>query len=481
MNRYKKIISIIQIPIKLMLVVLMIFVSYEYLNEVFANKKAGDSKPFLAMPENSIDAIVLGSSDSQYSFVPSFFYEDTGLYSYVRGSACQPLEVSYEMLKDTLKTQKPRLAILEVFTAMPLKKTCEDDMCYVFAEYQMTGREKYNTIDYLPEEKAKEYKNDFINNHNDWRTLTNYKQFITVDMFNNQNKIDNYFGYVYQYGNIDFPNNYWSPNEYKEDVPFELDKMDLDSLNNIYNLCKENNIELLLYKTPIDGITQEDQSALHEVWKWADEHNVKYIDFVSKSKEMKFFMQIHTDAFHCFVNGASMITGYISDFVNQNYVFDHVENDMLDKEYEANVWELTKKVLCTEFDPLVYLKRLVNTKGTICLRFNTYEDKQIGQGLYNSICNLGCSRFDYNNNYYAIIKDGRLIYESDKPFKYDLDNNKIEINDEKIIINDTIYNNEGSISLVYADSEDLNQAVIKNFDYIPFPWDHNEKVYMAMQ
>lgn len=478
MKKVINIINTILIPIKLILAVLLIFVSFEYLNKVFINKDVSYGNDFRALPENSIDVLVLGSSDAQYSFVPSFFYEDTGLYSYVRGTPCQPLEVSYEMLKESLKTQNPKLVVLEVFTALPLRSICEDDVCYVTAQYEMTGREKYNTINYLPEEKAKEYRNDFINYHNDWRTREDYESILPANVLCKENKLGTFFGYVYQRSDDEFPSNYWFPLEYEEDDDdVILDKLDLESLNNIYNLCKEKDIELLLYKTPIDGITKEDQSYLHKVWKWANENEIKYIDFISLAKELNFYMQIHSDAFHCNINGASILTKYMADFINQNYEIKHVQNKELDKLYIKEIWWLSKDAIDTESDPLVYLKRMENIDTTICLRYNPYANKKITNGLYKAICKIGCSYFDISNNYYAIIKNGILVCESSEPIEYDDNEIKILIDKDLISIGNLSYAVEGPISIVYSNNNNIENGIIKNIDYIPFPWDYDAKVY----
>lgn len=476
-NKIKKYLSIIQIPIKLIIIILMIFVSYEYLNKVFINKDVNYGDDFRELPENSLDVLVLGSSDAQYSFVPSFFFEDTGLYSYVRGTACQPLEVSYELLKESLKTQKPKIVFLEVFTAMPLRSICEDDVCYVLAQYEMTGQEKYNTINYLPEEKAKEYRNDFINYHNDWRTRTDYESILPSNVNRKDGMPNTYFGYVYQTLQ-EFPKNYWLPTVYDKDIDVALDQLDQDSLNNIYYLCKEKNIELVLYKTPIDSMTQEDQSMLHKVWEWADKNEIKYIDFVSLAEGINFYMQIHSDSFHCNINGASILTSYIADFVNDNFDVKHIQNFALDRLYKTEVWSLTKNAVTTEFDPLVYLRRLKNTEGLICIRYNPQKDKYISIGLYNLVCGMGCTYFDINYNYYAIIKDGELIYESGEPISFDYDGKKIIINDELISIGDSTYDTYGLISIVYSNDNNIEEGLIKNIDYNPFPWDYNEKVYI---
>ena len=477
MNMIKKFFSIIQIPIKLLLIAIMIFMSYEYLSKVFKNQDVSYGGDFRSLPKNSLDVLVLGSSDAQYSFVPSFFFEDTGLYSYVRGTPCQPLEVSYEMLKESLKTQHPKVVFLEVFTALPLRSICEDDVCYVVAQYQMTGQEKYNTINYLPEDKAKEYRSDFINYHNDWRIRDDYESLLPSNVYNKQKNPDTYFGYVYQNFDGNVPNNYWFPSIYDDDIEISIDQLDLISLNNIYSLCQERNIELILYKTPIDGITQEDQSMLHKVWEWAKEKNINYIDFISLSKELKFYMQIHSDSFHSNINGASIITGYLADYINENYDFNHFSNKYLDRLYETEVCELTKSVLNSEYDPLVYLKRLVNTKGIICIRYNPKTGAQIGQGLYNAICELGCTYFDIKYPYYAVIKDGELLYENFESSDFEYEDIKIQLHNDLLSIDDNIFEINGPISIAYTNENNPENCVIKNIDYIPFPWDCDQEVY----
>ena len=478
-NKTKKIISIILIPIKLSLIALMIFFTYEYLNKVFINKEVDYGEEFKSLPENSIDVLVLGSSDAQYSFVPNFFYEDTGLYSYIRGTPCQPLEVSYEMLKESLKTQSPKLLILEVFTAMPLRSICEDDVCYVVSQYQMTGREKYNTINYLPEEKAKEYRNDFINYHNDWKTRNDYDALLPSKVFEKNNKQNGFFGYVYQDVPEVFPENFWLPSSYNEDIDVELDEMDVISLNNIYELCNNNGIQLLLYKTPIDGITQEDQSYLHKVWEWADEKEIKYIDFIQCARDLKFYMQIHSDSFHCNINGASILTGYISNFVNENYSFNHKDNIELDEKYDESVYSLTENAIVKEYDPLVYLKRLSNVNGLICIRYNPYDDVKIGSGFYNALVELGCSNFDNNNDYYAIINDGKIISESQTALECEVEGHNIMLNSSSVSIDQVVYNFEGPVSVFCMNLPNTSEYILKNIDYLPYPWDYGKDMYVV--
>ena len=104
----KKFLSFIQIFIKGAILLLCTLVIYNFLNSMFLNKEVYRGDSFHSLPEDTLDIVVLGSSNAQYSYVPEYTYLDDNLYSYVLGSACQPIKVSYEMLKEALKTQKPK-------------------------------------------------------------------------------------------------------------------------------------------------------------------------------------------------------------------------------------------------------------------------------------------------------------------------------------------------------------------------------------
>ena len=166
----KRIVNFIRYIVLSALAVFLFCGSYYVLSDSFPNDgDNGDGVGFHNLPKNSLDVLVIGSSHAQYSFNPAFFYQDTGLYSYVLGSACQPLNISYRMLKEALKTQKPKAVIQEVFTAMPLKETCEGISCLIIPSFMMTGQERYDTIKSLPQDKQDLYLNPFIATHNEWK------------------------------------------------------------------------------------------------------------------------------------------------------------------------------------------------------------------------------------------------------------------------------------------------------------------------
>lgn len=472
----KKVFNIVSIPFKIVLVLLMAYGIYEYFDNVFAVKNVDRAETFHNFPAESLDAVVLGSSHAQYSFIPSVFYDETGLYSIVMGSACQPLEVSYQMLREILKTQKPSFVILETYTAMPLREICEADVCYVKAQYMMTGEEKYNTINYLPHEKAISYYNEFINNHNNWRYISSLDDFkIDVKKGIDLSHVDSSMGYIEQFPELPVEN-YWYSNYYDEYDDVKLDDLDLESLNNIFELCKDNDIQLILYKTPIDGIDQNNYNYLNQVWKWCSENGIPYIDMIALQDEIDFRMVSHSDSYHCNIVGANTITTKISDYIkenylNKNYVTNHSDNGDIDKIYEH---DLDGKALHVfEFDRNVYraLSRIKNANLTLIVKYK--PGLQMESRLKDTLIDLGVSeKFDLEKEYFAIIKNGELLVDSfdETPIQINVDGKDLYIDSDDIYIGEESMGAKGNLSIGLA-YNNLDGFYVKNIDINGYPWE----------
>lgn len=441
----KRVLSFLQFVIKSVLIIFITIVCYNGLNMMFLNKDVDRGISFHSLPENTLDIVVLGSSNAQYSFVPEYTYLDTGLYSYVLGSACQPVKVSYQMLKEALKTQKPKLVILEVYTTMPLSIQCEADSCYVIAGYQMRGEERNDTFNYLPNNKSEEYKNEFINNHNNWRTIESLEE-LRPSYENNFNpyKVDTSFGYVFNTKKEGFINK-WFPNVYDQNIDVELDGEDLEALNNILALCKENDMELLLYKSPIDSVSQEDQSYLHKVWEWADTNDVKYIDFMKLAPELGYYMCEYSDSIHAYTNGAGVITNYIDNFISENYTFNHVNDDLYEEVMSNVSYDYTQIYFNEEYD---ILKSAIRFKNYDKLKVMFIKDIASNPDYFVKMFENAGLEYQDSNSLFAIMYGDEILQCSGKPFTYDYEGNIFEFKNDGIYLNDMLISNRDDYNMI---------------------------------
>ena len=465
----KGILKAFRVLLSAILICIITFGIYYYLDKAFNNLEKNSTTNFKNFPDNTIDVIVLGTSQAQYSFDPAIFYSNTGLYSYVAGSSCQPMKLTYEMLKEVLKTQHPKLLILEVFAATPQLEGCMDEnACYIIPLRSFTGQEKQNVIGFLSEDKANEYRYPLINNHNDWKNKEDIDFLKPENVF--KKELERETGYIYLDGIEELPFNWWHAMIHEKDIKAEIDPIDLEALNNIYDLCKENDIKILLYKTQIDGIDEINQSVRHKVWEWAEERNIPYADFVDNSYGSGFYINIHTTSFHPYISGAAIVTTDLLDVIKTlNIEFDHHSNEVLDKMYHDISTDNLAKMLKYENDPKKYLETFSNGYfGTFYIRNNTHGD-DISDKIYEYLRKIGANDINKENNYYAIINNGELVSYSNIAINEEYNGHKIVINSEGIFIDDIKYDDSNVyLSFVYEtdkhhDNDDIIQ-ITKNID-----------------
>ena len=66
-------------------------------------------------PKNKIDVLFLGSSHVHCNVNTQLLWDEYGMAAYLMTGAEQPIWNSYYNLKEALKTQKPKLVVLDMF------------------------------------------------------------------------------------------------------------------------------------------------------------------------------------------------------------------------------------------------------------------------------------------------------------------------------------------------------------------------------
>ena len=466
----KKLWNLLKIILGVMVICSAFYGGFTYFNRNLRTPGVEYNDSFHNMPADSVDIVVLGSSHAQYSFIPSLAYQNTGLYSYVLGSACQPLEVSYEMLQEALKTQSPELVVLEMYTATPLRSWCEADSCYVIAEYQMRGEQKQNVIDYLPAEKAEQYRNEFMVNHNNWKEMTSFG-----DLFKSPDTqtITPTFGYVEQYAQLPTAN-WWYPNVFAPELDEEvkLDELDLLSLNRIYELCQKKGIELMLYMMPMELLDVLNQSYRHAVWDWAKERNVKYVDLVDEAEALDYRLCIHNDGAHSLLNGSAFVTDYLCEFIGANYEFvSHKSDELLDGLYRTYIDDYTLSTLKSEYNPVKYLRRLRNYPGAVLIRYDGSR-YNFNETVRQFLVSFGFEDFSADEPLYAVLKNGEIVAMSKTGLEMELDGKAISIDPWQIRVDGEVMEGQSYLGLVaFNEQYDDHWAMHPVFE--PYLWDLN--------
>lgn len=172
---------------------------------------------FLAEPENTLDCIVFGNSDAYSGFVPSTFYECTGLSAYVSGVPNQSMDKINELLEKALEKQAPKTVILEA------------DCLYTESSYI------FNKLDRAT--KLFQY-------HSRWKELEK-TDFTTLPKENGGRDPDR--GYVYSCEKLSAQNTMYMSNNI---CKAELSEGNKAKLSHFVGECRKRGIRVIVLKVP---------------------------------------------------------------------------------------------------------------------------------------------------------------------------------------------------------------------------------------
>lgn len=100
----------------------------------FLRDKETTLSSFYSEPDDSVDVFVVGSSRVNSGSIPGIFWQEYGISAHNVFSWAQPMWISYHYIKEGLKTQNPRVVVLEMSGMMYGNSTQQpeaiDDVSY---------------------------------------------------------------------------------------------------------------------------------------------------------------------------------------------------------------------------------------------------------------------------------------------------------------------------------------------------------------
>ena len=99
----------------------------------------------LSEPENTIDVLIVGDSESYSAFIPLQIWEQHGITSYCCGTSGQLLSYSEQFVHKAFREQTPKIVILEtnaIFRKVSFDKALENKMGAYFSIFTYHNRWK---------------------------------------------------------------------------------------------------------------------------------------------------------------------------------------------------------------------------------------------------------------------------------------------------------------------------------------------------
>lgn len=376
-------------------------------------------KGFYNMNRNTVDVLILGTSHAASGFNPQDFYDEQKLRTYNLASSAQPVWASYYWLEEALKYQKPSVLI---FDCNYLFSNYNDEGAIRKALDNMRfGKTKLDAIDAAvkydteTEESRISYLFPFIRYHSRWTSLNEW-DFTWVKGVEEPSLLKGFWFYpgIALYDGFEpLPVNDSSGEceEFAETAGIYLEK--------ISALCRQNQIQLILVKTPCHVFTQ---ARHNKVWEWADRNQIPFIDFnvqdIYRETGFEFgagdMDDIGKSNAHANPSGARKMSRYLADYIaEQGYAVGTADeqwectkafNDHLFKDFKlANTTELS-----------TYLDLLNDPGYTVFISAKEDAGAGMPEESRQALSELGL-RENWNDayqcGYLAVIDKQSIVYE----------------------------------------------------------------------
>lgn len=284
-------------------------------------------------PEDTIDAVYIGTSGVDRYWIAAKAYEDYGMTVYPLATDAMPVWLFINAIEEAQTYQNPELFIIDARafgqdnTAANMEVRARrflDSLQYLSKNWFKSVRKTLDTINSVDETQSRwdaSYYLPFIKYHSKWAD----------EDFSIHNNIGSWYSEdagFFLYPTLSLKAREQKPVEYDPDLREELDPLTEKSLYELLDYAKENDIKLLFVETP-KFMTEEDMGKANTLYDILEEEGIDYVSYIDGSeKEMgldpktDFYNAGHTNYY-----GAEKFTKVFAKYLDDNYDLPDRRND----------------------------------------------------------------------------------------------------------------------------------------------------------
>ncbi len=356
---------------------------------------------FYNKEKDTVDVVMLGNSISYCSVNPAVLWQEEGIAAYDLGVPLTSIGTLYYYMVDFLKTQSPKVAVLEAYvmeTLQPQKSM----------EFMPFSKNKIDAIQYAYEENWTEYIFPLFRQHGGYKGI-NEESF--------KNDEDPLNGYYF----IPVADTPVEPLDHREytTAPEEsaISQESLYYFELLLALCEENDVELLVTHQPTLLLNRTYSDAVAEL---CAQNDVKFIEYVDIEDKIGFDMKADmADGAHMNYLGAEKITKYLGEVLVSEYGIENRKGQPAYQAYEqdSQVYYRMKNAeeLKSESTLSGYLQKINDENYTAAIAAIILDETSVTSNVQTALSELGFMGMLVDQTYYSYIavRDGNTpTYES---------------------------------------------------------------------
>ncbi len=388
---------------------------------VWFKKKSYDGslmmQNFYEQPENSIDLLCIGSSHTFIDINTGVLWDEYGIPSYILGGSMQPFWNTYYNLREAVKTQTPRLVVLEALACDIEPEIGDHGMIINNVSGMHWNMNKLESIraSVCDTDGLVDYTLLFEEFHSRYSELDMFD--IAADLGDSV-RSENWKGF-YDYLRIEFA----TRPEINDDIePLAMPNKEEYYYRLIIEYCQEQGIPILVIVSPDAGYNDLARARYLYAADIAEEYGVDFVDFNEYYDEIGLdFSYDFGDIGHLNFLGNRKFTSYLGDYITDNFdMIDRSDDqtglyDSWDENFRYNETRVTNFVLSQTTDLHDYIS-ILNTLSDdyeIIVELNDISRMDADLRTYLNLCGISCSR-DFDDRRYIIRRGQSIALEADE-------------------------------------------------------------------
>lgn len=411
----------------------------------------GGWQRFYEMPEKTADVMFFGSSHAHCTIDHGLLWDRYGIAGYTLSAGSQRLDGTYHFLKEAIRVQKPKIAVVEVWGTVLDGMEYSEEVVY---RNTLGMRWSGNLFEYVDDLTTQMGETTAYRNRVLCKLPVIHSRYKELSQEDFEDAMPYMRGYRGSFDVVPFE----APVKVPTDQKADLNPVCEEYLYKIIDLAKKSGTELIFIASPYT-LSEEEQMRLNRTAEIAEQENIPMLDYNQLRDEIGLDYAVDfRDSDHVNNSGAEKVTDHLARFLVSNY---ELEDHRGDEKYSD--WDLNKQYLddkketnmlsgLTDANSYLYGVSTLQNRTVILSLTGNYM--AAGDSYYDGLAALGICYEDYQKGGVWIFENGvPTLYLSGKEYSQ-----KYPIQDGEIYVKSDLLND---------DSEDTELILNgKNYSFV---------------
>lgn len=305
-HRFRRVFSI------LLLIITIVYIFSKYCN-IVQYPRNNFYEFYNYIKKDRIDVLCVGSSHVYCGINPVQMYDDYGIAAFDLANGSQAVWNSYYYIREAVKTQNPKIVILDVYT-LANEDTSFDSKIQSNLLNMPLSLNKWNALKAAGANNKEQIFLRFPITHSRYSVLERKD-------FNLNDKMNGYFlGYNYQTRIVPYDEKQLvDVRGIKDNIP--ITKKAEEYLRKCIEFCLDKKIDMVLTNTPWPDITKEKQKKYNYIQGIADEYGIPFLNGCLYNDEigLDYMVDSMGDGGHLNHTGVTKYTKWLSEYLVDTY------------------------------------------------------------------------------------------------------------------------------------------------------------------